>query len=139
MAGPEHVDWEGEGRPAQLETGQRVRLDRWPPGGAHAPGGLEPQTPCQAGRGSCAVWGEALRSLWTGGPRGVGATPPGLTVGTDRLPFSPQVSRRFRELMRLFHTACEASSEEEEDAASTGNTDQLSDRGDLLSEEELDA
>ncbi|XP_039107256.1 GON-4-like protein isoform X2 [Hyaena hyaena] len=50
-----------------------------------------------------------------------------------------EVSRRFRELMRLFHTACEASSEEEEDAASTSNTDQLSDRGDLLSEEELDA
>lgn len=50
-----------------------------------------------------------------------------------------EVSHRFRELMRLFHTACEASSEEEEDAASTSNADQLSDRGDLLSEEELDA
>ncbi|XP_078297488.1 GON-4-like protein isoform X1 [Panthera onca] len=50
-----------------------------------------------------------------------------------------EVSHRFRELMRLFHTACEASSEEEEDATSTSNTDQLSDRGDLLSEEELDA
>lgn len=49
-----------------------------------------------------------------------------------------EVSHRFRELMQLFHTACEASSEDEEDATSTSNTDQLSDRGDLLSEEELD-
>lgn len=49
-----------------------------------------------------------------------------------------EVSHRFRELMQLFHTACEASSEEEDDATSTSNTDQLSDRGDLLSEEELD-
>lgn len=40
--------------------------------------------------------------------------------------------------MQLFHTACEASSEEEDDATSTSNADQLSDRGDLLSEEELD-
>lgn len=40
--------------------------------------------------------------------------------------------------MQLFHSACEASSEDEEDAASTGNADQLSDRGDLLSEEEPD-
>uniref|UniRef100_G1KZJ4 GON-4-like protein n=1 Tax=Ailuropoda melanoleuca TaxID=9646 RepID=G1KZJ4_AILME len=49
-----------------------------------------------------------------------------------------EVSHRFRELVQLFHTACEASSEEEDDATSTSNTDQLSDRGDLLSEEELD-
>ncbi|XP_064449756.1 GON-4-like protein isoform X2 [Mirounga angustirostris] len=49
-----------------------------------------------------------------------------------------EVSHRFRELVQLFHTACEASSEEEEDATSTSNTDQLSDRGDLLSEEETD-
>ncbi|XP_066218333.1 GON-4-like protein isoform X2 [Saccopteryx leptura] len=49
-----------------------------------------------------------------------------------------EVSHRFRELMQLFHTACEASSEDEDDAASTSNADQLSDHGDLLSEEELD-
>lgn len=49
-----------------------------------------------------------------------------------------EVAHRFRELMQLFHTACEASSEDEDDAASTSNADQLSDRGDLLSEEELD-
>nr|XP_012418741.1 PREDICTED: GON-4-like protein isoform X2 [Odobenus rosmarus divergens] len=49
-----------------------------------------------------------------------------------------EVSHRFRELVQLFHTACEASSEDEEDATSTSNTDQLSDRGDLLSEEEMD-
>ncbi|XP_053460662.1 GON-4-like protein isoform X2 [Nycticebus coucang] len=48
-----------------------------------------------------------------------------------------EVSHRFRELMQLFHTACEASSEDEDDATSTSNTDQLSDHGDL-SEEELD-
>ncbi|XP_056672249.1 GON-4-like protein isoform X3 [Monodelphis domestica] len=49
-----------------------------------------------------------------------------------------EVSHRFRELMQLFHTACEGSSEDEDDATSTSNTDQLSDRGDLLSEEEPD-
>ncbi|XP_019566658.2 GON-4-like protein isoform X1 [Rhinolophus sinicus] len=49
-----------------------------------------------------------------------------------------EVCHRFRELMQLFHTACEASSEDEDDAGSTSNADQLSDRGDLLSEEELD-
>ncbi|XP_010642142.1 GON-4-like protein isoform X2 [Fukomys damarensis] len=49
-----------------------------------------------------------------------------------------EVSLRFRELMQLFHTACEASSEDEDDATSTSNTDQLSDHGDLLSEEELE-
>ncbi|XP_022346850.1 GON-4-like protein isoform X1 [Enhydra lutris kenyoni] len=49
-----------------------------------------------------------------------------------------EVSHRFRELVQLFHTACEASSEEDDDATSTSNTDQLSDRGDILSEEELD-
>lgn len=53
-------------------------------------------------------------------------------------PFSLQVSHRFRELMQLFHTACEGSSEDEDDATSTSNADQLSDHGDLLSEEELD-
>ncbi|XP_054995866.1 GON-4-like protein isoform X1 [Sorex araneus] len=49
-----------------------------------------------------------------------------------------EVSLRFRELMQLFHTACEASSEDDDDATSTSNTDQLSDHGDLLSEEEPD-
>ncbi|XP_036045312.1 GON-4-like protein isoform X3 [Onychomys torridus] len=49
-----------------------------------------------------------------------------------------EVSHRFRELRQLFHTACEASSEDEDDATSTSNADQLSDHGDLLSEEELD-
>ncbi|XP_059269716.1 GON-4-like protein isoform X7 [Mustela nigripes] len=49
-----------------------------------------------------------------------------------------EVSHRFRELVQLFHTACEASSEDDDDATSTSNADQLSDRGDLLSEEELD-
>ncbi|XP_058516387.1 GON-4-like protein isoform X4 [Ochotona princeps] len=49
-----------------------------------------------------------------------------------------EVSHRFRELMQLFHTACEGSSEDEDDATSTSNADQLSDHGDLLSEEELD-
>lgn len=49
-----------------------------------------------------------------------------------------QVSRRFRELMRLFHTSCDGSSEDEEDATSTSNTDQLSDRDLLLSEDEPD-
>ncbi|XP_048213509.1 GON-4-like protein isoform X3 [Perognathus longimembris pacificus] len=49
-----------------------------------------------------------------------------------------EVSHRFRELMQLFHTACEASSEDEDDATSTSNADQLSDHGDLLSEEEPD-
>ncbi|XP_069074569.1 GON-4-like protein isoform X2 [Pleurodeles waltl] len=49
-----------------------------------------------------------------------------------------EISRRFRELMRLFHTSCEVSSEEEEDATSTSNTDQLSDRDLALSEEEQD-
>ncbi|XP_054419108.1 GON-4-like protein isoform X2 [Pteronotus mesoamericanus] len=51
---------------------------------------------------------------------------------------STEVSHRFRELMQLFHTACEASSEDDDDATSTSNADQLSDHGDLLSEEELD-
>ncbi|XP_069506054.1 GON-4-like protein isoform X2 [Ambystoma mexicanum] len=49
-----------------------------------------------------------------------------------------EISRRFRELMRLFHTSCEVSSEEEEDATSTSNTDQLSDRDLPLSEDEQD-
>ncbi|XP_078526193.1 GON-4-like protein [Lissotriton helveticus] len=49
-----------------------------------------------------------------------------------------EISRRFRELMRLFHTSCEVSSEEEEDATSTSNTDQLSDRDLALSEEDQD-
>ncbi|XP_064588360.1 GON-4-like protein [Zonotrichia leucophrys gambelii] len=49
-----------------------------------------------------------------------------------------EVSHRFRELMRLFHTSCHGSSEDEEDATSTSNTDQLSDKDLLLSEEEPD-
>ncbi|XP_048670674.1 GON-4-like protein isoform X4 [Marmota marmota marmota] len=49
-----------------------------------------------------------------------------------------EVAHRFRELMQLFHTACEASSEDEDDATSTSNTDQLSDHGDLFSEEDAD-
>ncbi|XP_065509875.1 GON-4-like protein [Caloenas nicobarica] len=49
-----------------------------------------------------------------------------------------EVSRRFRELMRLFHTSCDGSSEDEEDATSTSNTDQLSDKDLLLSEEDPD-
>ncbi|XP_074836972.1 GON-4-like protein isoform X3 [Carettochelys insculpta] len=47
-----------------------------------------------------------------------------------------EVSHRFRELMRLFHTSCDGSSEDEEDATSTSNTDQMSDKDLLLSEEE---
>ncbi|XP_043936094.1 GON-4-like protein isoform X2 [Protopterus annectens] len=39
-----------------------------------------------------------------------------------------EVSRRFRELLRLFHTSCDNSSEEDDDGTSTSNTDQLSDR-----------
>lgn len=53
-------------------------------------------------------------------------------------PCSLQVSHRFRELMRLFHTSCDGSSEDEEDATSTSNTDQLSDKDLLLSEDEPD-
>ncbi|XP_067395239.1 GON-4-like protein isoform X2 [Emydura macquarii macquarii] len=49
-----------------------------------------------------------------------------------------EVSHRFRELMKLFHTSCDGSSEDEEDAASTSNTDQLSDKDLLLSEDEQD-
>ncbi|XP_035759825.1 GON-4-like protein isoform X1 [Egretta garzetta] len=49
-----------------------------------------------------------------------------------------EVSHRFRELMKLFHTSCDGSSEDEEDATSTSNTDQLSDKDLLLSEEEPD-
>uniref|UniRef100_A0A8C3T5H5 GON-4-like protein n=1 Tax=Chelydra serpentina TaxID=8475 RepID=A0A8C3T5H5_CHESE len=49
-----------------------------------------------------------------------------------------EVSHRFRELMRLFHTSYDGSSEDEEDATSTSNTDQLSDKDLLLSEEEQD-
>ncbi|KAM6309331.1 GON-4-like protein isoform 3-T3 [Podargus strigoides] len=49
-----------------------------------------------------------------------------------------EVSRRFRELMRLFHTSCDGSSEDEEDATSNSNADQLSDKDLLLSEEEPD-
>uniref|UniRef100_A0A8D0HHR9 GON-4-like protein n=1 Tax=Sphenodon punctatus TaxID=8508 RepID=A0A8D0HHR9_SPHPU len=47
-----------------------------------------------------------------------------------------EVSDRFKELMTLFHTSCDGSSEEEEDATSTSNTEQLSDHDVLLSEEE---
>ncbi|KAM8794443.1 GON-4-like protein [Eudromia elegans] len=49
-----------------------------------------------------------------------------------------EVSHRFRELMKLFHTSCDGSSEDEEDATSTSNTDQLSDKDLLLSEEDPD-
>ncbi|OXB53694.1 hypothetical protein ASZ78_014934 [Callipepla squamata] len=49
-----------------------------------------------------------------------------------------EVSHRFRELMKLFHTSCDGSSEDEEDATSTSNADQLSDKDLLLSEEEPD-
>ncbi|XP_063002335.1 GON-4-like protein [Elgaria multicarinata webbii] len=37
-----------------------------------------------------------------------------------------EVAHRFRELMALFHTACDVSSEDEEDGMSASNTDQLS-------------
>ncbi|XP_060125604.1 GON-4-like protein isoform X3 [Zootoca vivipara] len=47
-----------------------------------------------------------------------------------------EVAHRFRELMTLFHTACDVSSEDEEDGMSTSNTDQLSDKDPILSEEE---
>uniref|UniRef100_A0A670JU63 GON-4-like protein n=1 Tax=Podarcis muralis TaxID=64176 RepID=A0A670JU63_PODMU len=47
-----------------------------------------------------------------------------------------EVAHRFRELMTLFHTACDVSSEDEEDGMSTSNTDQLSDKDPVLSEEE---
>ncbi|XP_054850044.1 GON-4-like protein isoform X2 [Eublepharis macularius] len=47
-----------------------------------------------------------------------------------------EVAHRFRELMALFHTACDVSSEDEDDATSTSNTDQLSDKDPVLSEEE---
>uniref|UniRef100_A0A8D2JGP0 GON-4-like protein n=1 Tax=Varanus komodoensis TaxID=61221 RepID=A0A8D2JGP0_VARKO len=47
-----------------------------------------------------------------------------------------EVAHRFRELMALFHTACNVSSEDEEDGMSTSNTDQLSDKEPVLSEEE---
>ncbi|XP_029437111.1 GON-4-like protein isoform X2 [Rhinatrema bivittatum] len=47
-----------------------------------------------------------------------------------------EVSRRFRELMRLFHTSCDGSSEEEEEDMSTSNTEQLSDRDVQCSEED---
>lgn len=49
-----------------------------------------------------------------------------------------EVSHRFRELMKLFHTSCDGSSEDEEDATSTSNADQLSDKDLLLSEDEPD-
>ncbi|XP_067831955.1 GON-4-like protein isoform X2 [Heptranchias perlo] len=47
-----------------------------------------------------------------------------------------EVSRRFRELMRLFHTSGDASTDEEEDAFSNSNPDLLSDL--LVSDEEQD-
>ncbi|XP_062454024.1 GON-4-like protein isoform X2 [Rhea pennata] len=49
-----------------------------------------------------------------------------------------EVSHRFKELMKLFHTSCDGSSEDEEDATSTSNTDQLSDKDLLFSEDEPD-
>ncbi|XP_060614141.2 GON-4-like protein [Anolis sagrei] len=47
-----------------------------------------------------------------------------------------EVAHRFRELMALFHTACDISSEDEDDGVSATNTDQLSDKDPVLSEEE---
>ncbi|XP_015277661.1 PREDICTED: GON-4-like protein [Gekko japonicus] len=47
-----------------------------------------------------------------------------------------EVAQRFRELMTLFHTACDVSSDDEDDGTSTSNTDQLSDKDPVLSEEE---
>ncbi|XP_060108636.1 GON-4-like protein [Heteronotia binoei] len=47
-----------------------------------------------------------------------------------------EVAHRFRELMTLFHTACDVSSDEEDDGTSTSNADQLSDKDPVLSEEE---
>ncbi|KAL7978132.1 hypothetical protein Chor_005119 [Crotalus horridus] len=49
---------------------------------------------------------------------------------------SMQVAHRFRELMTLFHTACEVSSDDEEDGMSTSNADQLSDKEPALSEDD---
>ncbi|XP_007435818.1 GON-4-like protein isoform X1 [Python bivittatus] len=47
-----------------------------------------------------------------------------------------EVAHRFWELMTLFHTACDVSSEDEEDGMSTSNTDQLSDKDPAISEDE---
>ncbi|KAM3825092.1 LOW QUALITY PROTEIN: GON-4-like protein [Vipera latastei] len=47
-----------------------------------------------------------------------------------------EVAHRFRELMTLFHTACEVSSDDEEDGMSTSNADQLSDKEPALSEDD---
>ncbi|XP_077178867.1 GON-4-like protein isoform X2 [Paroedura picta] len=49
---------------------------------------------------------------------------------------SEEVAHRFRELMTLFHTACDVSSDDEDDGTSTSNADQLSDKDPVLSEEE---
>lgn len=67
---------------------------------------------------------------------GGGAAPRQWGCGLTLPPRSLQVAHRFRELMTLFHTACDGSSEDEEDAASTSNADQLSDKDPGLSEEE---
>ncbi|XP_060537991.1 GON-4-like protein [Pantherophis guttatus] len=47
-----------------------------------------------------------------------------------------EVAHRFRELMTLFHTACDVSSDDEDDGMSTSHTDQLSDKDPALSEDE---
>ncbi|XP_058015936.1 GON-4-like protein isoform X2 [Ahaetulla prasina] len=47
-----------------------------------------------------------------------------------------EVAHRFRELMTLFHTACDVSSDDEEDGMSTSHGDQLSDKDPALSEDE---
>ncbi|KAG8146893.1 hypothetical protein E2320_013976 [Naja naja] len=47
-----------------------------------------------------------------------------------------EVAHRFRELMTLFHTACDVSSDDDEDGMSVSHADQLSDKDPALSEDE---
>ncbi|ETE62348.1 GON-4-like protein [Ophiophagus hannah] len=47
-----------------------------------------------------------------------------------------EVAHRFRELMTLFHTACDDSSDDDEDGMSASHADQLSDKDPILSEDE---
>ncbi|XP_042296935.1 GON-4-like protein [Sceloporus undulatus] len=67
-----------------------------------------------------------------------GATPDTFNAISQQLhnKTAEEVAHRFRELMTLFHTACDISSEDEEDGMSTSNTDHLSDKEPVLSEEE---
>uniref|UniRef100_A0A803SN89 GON-4-like protein n=1 Tax=Anolis carolinensis TaxID=28377 RepID=A0A803SN89_ANOCA len=67
-----------------------------------------------------------------------GATPDTFGAISQRLcnKTADEVSHRFRELMALFHTACDVSSEDEDDGLSISHTDQLSDKDPVLSEEE---